>query len=172
MNILFPFHTSGFDLLQENEKKEVEMAREEMLLATLCPENSDKSRFADLNMRVENNYVLNKAEHPSTVTAVQSLLLNHQPSYNSKINSQYNRVSNQLVFAQCGKTGGDEGEKKEKEKRPGRNLDHIACKYCGEKDYYAGNSYCSNHTNLKSDVEALRKMKQGKYANNPSGGGD
>ena len=40
-------------------------------------ENLDKSRFSDLEKRVENDYVLNKAEHPSTITAVQRLMLNY-----------------------------------------------------------------------------------------------
>ena len=43
-------------------------------------ENSDKSRFAELEKRIDKNYVLNKAEYPRTVTAVQSLLLNYQPN--------------------------------------------------------------------------------------------
>ena len=45
-----------------------------MICAILYLENSDKSRFADLKKRVENDYVLNKAEYPRTVTSVQSLL--------------------------------------------------------------------------------------------------
>ena len=35
---------------------------------------------------VENDYVLNKAEYPSTVTAVHSPLLNYQPNYNNNRN--------------------------------------------------------------------------------------
>ena len=41
-----------------------------MLRAILYLENSDKARFADLKKRIEHDYVLNKAEYPSTVTAV------------------------------------------------------------------------------------------------------
>ena len=52
-----------------------------MICAILYIDNSDKSRFADLKMRVENDYVPNKAEYPRTVTAVQSVLLNNQPNY-------------------------------------------------------------------------------------------
>ena len=111
-----------------------------MLCAVLYLENSDKVRFADLKKRIENDYVLNKAEYPSTVTTVHSLLLNYQPNNNSRINSQYNGVSNQLMFAQRGKTGDDEGNRKEKEQRPRRNLDHITCNKCGEKCHYAENT--------------------------------
>ena len=48
-----------------------------MLCTTIYLENSDKARFADLKKCVENDYVLNKAEYPRTVTTVQSLLLNY-----------------------------------------------------------------------------------------------
>ena len=41
--------------------KEVNTAGEEMLCAILYLENSDEARFYDLNKRVENDYVLNKA---------------------------------------------------------------------------------------------------------------
>ena len=102
-----------------------------MACAILYLDNSDKSRFADLKKSLENDYVLNKAEYPRTVTAVQSLLLNYQPNYKSYRNPQSNRVSNQLMFVQHGKTGDDEGDGKEKEKRPRRNLDHITCNDCG-----------------------------------------
>ena len=112
MNIRFPLHNTGFDYLQEGEKKEAEKAGEEMLCGILYLENSDKARFADFKKRIENNYVLNKAEYPRTVTAVQSLLLNYQTNYNSHRNYQSNRVRNQLMFAQRGKTGDDEGNRK------------------------------------------------------------
>ena len=78
-----------------------------MLSMILYLENSDKARFADLKKRIKNDYVLNKAEYPRAVNAVQSLLLNHQPNYNSHGNSQSNRVINQLIFVQRGKTGDD-----------------------------------------------------------------
>ena len=71
-----------------------------------------QDQFSDLKKRIENDYVLNKAEYPRTVTAVQSLLLNYQPNYNSHRNSQTNGISNQLMFAQHGKTGDDEGDGK------------------------------------------------------------
>ena len=48
-----------------------------------------------------------------TVTAVQNLLLNFQPNYNSNRQSQSQGVSNQLMFAQRGKMGDDKGETKE-----------------------------------------------------------
>ena len=46
-----------------------------MLFSILYLEKSDKSRFSDLKKHVKNNCVLNKAEYPMTVTAVQILLL-------------------------------------------------------------------------------------------------
>ena len=107
MKIRFPLHNTGFDSPQEDEKKEIEKAGEDMLCAMLYLENSDKARFADLKKRIGNDYVLNKAEYPRTVTTVQSLLLNYQPNYNSHKNSQSNGVSNQLMFAQREKTGDD-----------------------------------------------------------------
>ena len=111
-----------------------------MLCTTLYMENSDKASFADLKKRVKNDYVLKKAELPRTVTALQSLLLNCQPNYKSNRNSQSNRVRNQLMFAQRGKTGDDEGKGKEKDHRPRRNLDHITCNNCREKGNCAGNN--------------------------------
>ena len=72
MNISFPLHNTGFDYLQEDEKKEAEKAGEEMLCAILYLENSEKVRFANLKKRIKNDYVLNKAEYPSTVTSAQS----------------------------------------------------------------------------------------------------
>ena len=65
-----------------------------MLCAILYLENSDKARFADLKKRVENDYVLNKAEYPRKVTAVQSLLLNYQPNDNSHRKSLSKGVRN------------------------------------------------------------------------------
>ena len=53
-----------------------------MLCAILYMENSEKSRFANLKKRFENDYVLNKAEYPRAATTLQSLLLNYQPNYN------------------------------------------------------------------------------------------
>ena len=86
------------------------MTGEEMICAILYLENSDNARFYNLIKGVENYYVLNKAEYPRTVTPVQSLLLNFQPNFNSYINSQSNGVSNQLMFAQHGKTREDKGD--------------------------------------------------------------
>ena len=138
-----------------------------MLCAILYPENSDKARFYNLNNFVEDYYVLKNVEYQSTMTAVQSILLNYQPNYNSNINYQSNRVRNHLMFVQHGKTGDEEDDRKYKEQRPRRKLDHITCNNCGEKGHYTGNSECSTHTNIKEYGESSRKMKQGKYFNNP-----
>ena len=86
-----------------------------MLCAILYLENSEKARFTNLKKRVVNDYVLNKAEYPITVTAVQILLLNYQPDYNYNRNSQSKGFSNQIMFAQRGKNGGDKGNRKKKE---------------------------------------------------------
>ena len=166
MKMLFPSQNTGFDSLQEDKKKEAENAGEEMLCAILYLENSDKARFSDLKKRVENDYTLNKAEYPRTVTSVQSLLLKYQHNYEYNINPQSNGVSNQLMFAQYGKTGDGEGDREEKEQRPRRNLYHINYNGCGEKDNYAGKNDCPTQARLKEDAEALRKMKQ------DPGGGD
>ena len=45
-----------------DDKKWAEKAGEEILCAILYLDISDKSRFDDLKKRVENDYVLNKAE--------------------------------------------------------------------------------------------------------------
>ena len=81
-------------------------------------------------------------EYPRTVTAVQSLILKYRPNYNYNRNSQSNRVSNQLMFAQRRKTGDDEGDGKEKEQRPRRNIYRITFNDCVEKVHYAGNNDC------------------------------
>ena len=143
-----------------------------MLCAILYLKNSDKARFSDLKKRIKNYYVLNKAEYPRTVTAVWSLLLNYQPNYNSRRNSQWNGVSNQLLFAQRRRTGDDEGDRKEKEQRPRRNLDHITCNDCGLKGHYSGNNDCPTQARLKEDADAFIKTKQEKFPNKPPGGGD
>ena len=92
MKIRFPLHNTGFDSLQEDKKKEAEKSGKEMLCAILYLENSDKARFSDLKKRIENDYVLNKAEYPRTVTAVQSILLKYQPTYNSNRISHYKKT--------------------------------------------------------------------------------
>ena len=143
-----------------------------MICAILYLENSYKSRFADLKKRIKNDYMLNKAEYPRMVTSVQSLLLKYQPSYNSHRNSQSNGVINQLIFTQRGKTGDNKGDRKEKEQRPRRNLDHITCNHWGEKCHYAGNNDCPTQARRKQDAEAFIKINQEKYSNKPPGGGD
>ena len=141
-----------------------------MLCEILYLENSDKARFDNLEKCVENDYVLDQVEYTRTVTALYNLLLNYQPSCNSK-NSQSNGVSNQLMFAQSEKTGDGEGYVKDNEQIPRRNINHITCKKCGEKGHCAGNSECPNQANLKEDAKAYRKMKQEKSSPNPPGGG-
>ena len=111
-----------------------------MLCAILYIENSDKHRFADLKKRVENDYFLNKAEYPITLTAVHSLLLKYQPNYKSNINYQSNGVIKQIKFSQRRKNGNNEGDKKEKEQRPRRNLNHITCNDYGYTGHYSDNS--------------------------------
>ena len=85
-----------------------------MLCAILYPENSDKARFDDLKKCAENDYVLNKAEYPRTVTSAKSILLKYQPNYESNRNSQPNRVRNQIMFAQHRETEDGEGDGKER----------------------------------------------------------
>ena len=72
------------------------------------------------------------------MTAVQSLILSYQPNYNSNRNPQSNGVSNQLMFAQHGKTGDDEGDGKEKDQRPRINLYRNNYNDYGEIFHYDG----------------------------------
>ena len=111
MKIIFPLNNNGFDSIKEYYKKGAEKSGEEMLWAILYLEKSDKANFADLKKRVKNDYVMNKAEYPRTVTAVQVILLKYQPNYSSNRNYQSNGVRNQLMFAQHGKTGDDKGNR-------------------------------------------------------------
>ena len=104
---------------------------------------------------------MNKAEYPRMVNALQSLIVNYQPKYNSNRNSQSNGVSNQLMFAQSGKTRDNKGDVKEKEQRPRRNMDHITCNDCGEKGHYSGNNDCPAEARLKKYAEAFRKNEAG-----------
>ena len=90
-----------------------------MHCAILYLENSYKPSFYDLKRRVDNDYILNKAEYPRTGTAVHILILNYQPNYNSNRKYQSQGVSNQLMFSQGGKTGDDDGESKyDKQEKP------------------------------------------------------
>ena len=86
MKILFLLQNTEFDSLKEDDKKELEKSGKKMLCAILYLDTSEKSRFSDLKKCVENEYVMNKAEHPRTLTAVQSLLINYQPNYKTNRN--------------------------------------------------------------------------------------
>ena len=48
MEIIFPLHSTGFDSIQEDEKKEAEKVGEVVLCAILYLEKSDKASFSDL----------------------------------------------------------------------------------------------------------------------------
>ena len=52
MKIIYPLHINGFEILEDNHKKEAEIEREEILCAILYLENPDKVRFYDLKKRV------------------------------------------------------------------------------------------------------------------------
>ena len=88
-----------------DDKKEAEIALEEMICDIFYLKNSNKARFVDLKKRIKNDYVLNKVECPRTVTGVQSLILNYQPNYNYNMKSQYQGVGNKMMFTQRGKMG-------------------------------------------------------------------
>ena len=120
-----------------------------MPCAPLYLENSDKARFSGLKKRVGDNYVLNKVEYPRTASMVQSLLLNYQADYNYNEQSQYQGVSNQLIFSQSGKIGYDEGETKDDKQNPWINFDHITCNDCREKGQYTGKGERSTQKNIK-----------------------
>ena len=65
-----------------------------------------------MKKRTDNDWILNKAEYLRNFTTVHSLLLNYQYNYNSNRPYQFQGVSNQLMFAQSGETGDNDGEKK------------------------------------------------------------
>ena len=67
-----------------------------MIGTILYIENYYKARFSDLKKCVENDYVLNKAEYPQTITVVKYLLLNYHPNYSMQY--QYQGDGNQLMF--------------------------------------------------------------------------
>ena len=94
MKIIFPLHTTGFDLIQENEKKEADKEGEKRLCAILYLENPDKARYSYIKKHVENDYVLNKAEYPRMVIALKSILLKYKSNYSYNRNSQSNGVIN------------------------------------------------------------------------------
>ena len=98
-----------------------------MLCAIFYLESLDKSRFSNLKKRVEKDYVLNKVDYSRTVTAVQSLILNHQPNYNSNRKSQSNGITDQLMSVQRWKNGDDDSDTKDGKQKPKINLDHITC---------------------------------------------
>ena len=122
--IIYPLHFTSFDALPYNDKAEAETAREEMICTILYLGKSDNTCFDDVRKRINNEYVLNKAEYPSTFTAVQSLLINCQPNYDSNRQSQYQTFGNQLMFTQIGKTVDDEGEKKRIKQIPKQPWSH------------------------------------------------
>ena len=122
MNILYPLHVTGFDVMFYNEKKEAETVVEDIICAILYLENLCKSRFSDLNKCIENDYVLNEAEYLRTIAAVQILLLKYQHNYNYNSKSQSHGVRNQLMFIQRGKTMDYEGKTKEKKQKPEETL--------------------------------------------------
>ena len=76
------------------------------------------------------------------------------------------------MFAQRGKTGDNECDRKEKEQRPMRNLNHINYNNCGEKCHYAGKNDWPNKDRLKEYEEELMKMNEEKSSNNHPDGGD
>ena len=76
------------------------------------------------------------------------------------------------MFEQRGKTGDNKADRKEKDERPRRNLEHITCNNCGEKCHYTGNNDYPTQARLKEDAEAFRKMKQDKSSNKPLVGGN
>ena len=99
--------------------------------------------------RVENYYVLNKAEHPRTVTVVQSLLLNYQHNYNYNINYQSNGVRNQLMFLKSGKTGDNKGDRNRRSIDPGEIWTKSLATTVEQKGHYDGNNDCPTQARIK-----------------------
>ena len=130
MKIFFPIYTTGFDPLQVDEKKR-QKHQDRKCYAQSSTLKTQKIQISDLKKRVENIYILNKAEYPRYVTTLQILPLNYQPNHNSNRQSKSKNFSIQVMFAQRGKTGDDAGETKDKKQKPKRNLDHITYNGCG-----------------------------------------
>ena len=62
MQIIYPLHATGFETLLDDDNKEVEKSGEEMICTILYLKNTYKAKSSNINKRVKNDYVLNKAE--------------------------------------------------------------------------------------------------------------
>ena len=154
MNFLFPLHNNGFDSLQEDNKKEADKSGEENICKILYLDNSEKARFNKLKKCVENNYVLNKAEYPSPVTAVQSISIKYQPTYNSNIIFKSNGFINQIMFVQHRKTGEEKGGKN----RRSRDSGEICIALLGTHLYRKANMMLIVNAPLKSSLKRMQKQ--------------
>ena len=70
IEILYPLHGTGFEIMEDDGKKEAETTGEYILCSILNLKNFDNDIFSDLNKCVKNDYVMKKPEHPKTVTSV------------------------------------------------------------------------------------------------------
>ena len=116
MKILYPINITVFDVMSDYDKTEAEKAGEEMICEIQYLENLNKAIFSDPKKRVKNNYILNKAEYPRTITSVKILLLKYQPKYRSNRQYQSQGVRKQLMFTQREKYGDDGVKVKENKK--------------------------------------------------------
>ena len=158
IKVHYQLHTNAFDALLYDENKEAEKTGEEMICAILYLEKFDKSRFSDLKKRVKNDSVQNKEKYMKTLTTVKSLLLNYQPNTSKKYQPQ--GFWNQLMSTQRGKTGDDEGEAKEENKKSWRSLDHITRIEYGRKGNYERKIEFSTQVNLKYYAEESRRKSK------------
>ena len=62
-------------------------------------------------------------------------------------------------------------QKNEKQKLQ-RNLNHIICNYCGERENYKGKNECSTKAKVKENAEEIVKTKQETFGNKPTDGGE
>ena len=159
MNMVYPIYVTSFYALQDNIKKQAEIAGEKMLSTIFYLENIDKIRFSDIKKRVGNDYILKQYDYPRIVTELQIPLLDYQHNYNSNIKSQSQGVVNQLMLAQCRNLEIMMVKQNTINKTPQINIDHITFNDFGEKVHYAVNRKSYKHTKSKEDAESFRKMK-------------
>ena len=76
MGIIYPLYLTGFLTHYRTMTIRSRIYQEKKCSAQSYIFKTEIPRFSDLKKRVENDYVLNKAEYPRTVTAVQSLIKN------------------------------------------------------------------------------------------------
>ena len=63
MKVQHPLHTTGFDTVLDDEKKDLEKTVKYIICAIIYFKISNKAIFADLKKYAKNDYVLSKEEY-------------------------------------------------------------------------------------------------------------